>query len=468
MFLQSYQSGGKFLALLRKYFGTDGIRGLVGEFPITPEFFMRLGYSAGKVLCGNGNGMRPSILVGKDTRLSGYIFESALQAGLLAAGVDVYMTGPASTPAVAFLTKDMDFQAGVVISASHNSHEYNGIKFFGYDGSKISEHLEKKIEQSIDVDNPLNLNEPQNLGKSYRASNFHMSYVDFCKNTFPGKYSLKEFRLVVDCANGATYNVAEDIFKSLGAEVVLINAKPNGFNINEGCGSLHPESLIKALQRYDGDIGIAFDGDGDRVLMADRNGKIYEGDQLLYIIAMHRKSLDALGGGVVGTLMTNLGLENAFKDQGILFERVGVGDRYVLEKISERGWLLGGENSGHLICLDKHSTGDGIVSSLQVLAALCFSGCSLEESCVNLHKVPQVLINVPVPPGFNFEQNNDITQSIIAMQKDLGGDGRVLVRASGTESVVRVMVEAGSAEVTQNCAKSLAELIRIKAKGNPS
>ena len=453
------------MAELRNYFGTDGIRGLVGTFPLTPEFFMRLGYSAGKVLCGSHNDKRPSVLVGKDTRLSGYIFESALQSGFLAAGVDVYMTGPVSTPAIAFLTRDMDCQAGVVISASHNSHEYNGIKFFAHDGSKISDNLEKKIEQHIESFSSLNLNNPQNLGKSFRALNSHNSYIRFCKNTFPSEYDLKGLKLIIDCANGATYNVAKDIFTSLGAEVVLINANPDGFNINESCGSLHPGSLIKAVKRYKGDIGIAFDGDGDRVLMVDRNGKVYEGDQLLYIIAMHRASLGTLGGGVVGTLMSNLGLENAFRKHGILFERVGVGDRYVLEKISQRGWLLGGENSGHIICLDKHSTGDGLVSSLQVLAALCFSRQSLEESCVGLHRVPHVLINVPVPPEYNFEQDNEITKSIVKIQKTLGEDGRVLVRASGTETLVRVMVEAKDLDVTQNSAEYLAGIIRSRVEG---
>ena len=325
--------------------------------------------------------------MGKDTRISGYIFESAFQAGLLAAGVDVFLSGPLSTPGVAFITREMNFTAGAVISASHNSYEHNGIKFFEGNGSKLSDDIEQKIEEALEDEAVMEFSVQQALGKSKRAISCQEGYIHFCINSFPSGYSLKGINLVVDCANGATYNVAEKVFRGLGANVNLINADPNGFNINENCGSLYPSGLAVSVVKHKADMGIAFDGDGDRVVFVDGSGQVFDGDKLLYIIAKHRQSQNALKGGVVGTLMTNLGLENAFRKSNINFERTKVGDRYVLERLHSLGWDLGGESSGHIICLDKHSTGDGVVSALQVLASVVFSGHSLGSLCADIKQI---------------------------------------------------------------------------------
>ncbi len=451
------------IKMQRNYFGTDGIRGRVGTYPIKPDFFMRLGFAAGRVLGAThlpAGRDRPAVLVGKDTRISGYIFESALQAGLLAAGVDVFLSGPLSTPGVAFMTREMNFTAGAVISASHNSYEHNGIKFFEKNGRKLSDDTEQKIEEALEDEFVMEFSGQQALGKSKRASRCQEEYIYFCINSFPAGYSLKGINVVVDCANGATYNVAEKVFRGLGANVHLINADPNGFNINENCGSLYPKRLAVSVLKHKADLGIAFDGDGDRVVFVDGCGHVFDGDKLLYIIAKHRQSQNALKGGIVGTLMTNLGLENAFRKCNINFERTKVGDRYVLERLHSLGWDLGGESSGHIICLDKHSTGDGIVSALQVLASVVFSGHSLRALCADIKEVPQVLISEPVNPGYDFEQDADLSRARQEFRKAMGDSGRLILRASGTEDVVRIMVEGLDADFTKKAANSLAKIIR--------
>jgi phosphoglucosamine mutase len=449
----------------RKYFGTDGVRGRVGESPITPDFVMRLGYAAGKVLAAERDlpdGEHASVLIGKDTRISGYMLESALQAGLSAAGVDIYLAGPMPTPAVAYLTRALRLQAGIVISASHNPFEDNGIKFFSADGNKLPDEIELAIEARLD--RPLDIMPSAQLGKARRLNDAAGRYIEFCKSTFPNHLDLRGLKLVVDCAHGATYHIATHVFHELGAEVTAIGAQPDGININQDCGATHPQALTQAVKAHRAHLGIAFDGDGDRLMMADENGKIYDGDQLLFVIAQYRNKLKLLKGGVAGTLMTNLGMEQALAALGIPFARAAVGDRYVLEKLLEQGWQLGGENSGHIICLDKHTTGDGIVSALQVLHALKAEGRGLAQLCAGMHLYPQVLVNVKTRTGFEFETDHKIAGALEATRASLGDRGRVLLRASGTEPVIRVMVEGEGRDFISELAQSLANTIREQTR----
>jgi len=449
----------------RKYFGTDGIRGRVGEAPITPDFVMRLGYAAGRVLTSIdshlGQGTHPSVLIGKDTRISGYMLESALQAGLSAAGVDVLLTGPMPTPGVAYLTRALRAQAGIVISASHNPFEDNGIKFFSAEGTKLPDTIEHAIE--AELDKPMQVMESSKLGKARRIDDAGGRYVEFCKSTFPNALDLRGLKIVLDCAHGATYHVAPPVFHELGAEIIAISNQPDGLNINHECGSTHPQALCKEVLEHKADLGIAFDGDGDRVIMADSNGKLLDGDQLLYIIAMDRQQRNGLTGGVVGTLMTNLALEHAFAAARIPFVRAKVGDRYVLELMNEQGWQLGGENSGHILCLDKHSSGDGIISALQVLHAVRARANTLGELAAGLTLYPQVLINVKIKQRIDLDGNQALQQAVQAAESDLDGNGRVLLRASGTEPKIRVMVEGQSRQQVQMLAERIAETVRQAA-----
>jgi phosphoglucosamine mutase len=445
--------------MTRKYFGTDGVRGLVGTNPITPDFVMRLGYAAGKVLASGGNA-RPTVLIGKDTRISGYMLEAALQAGLTAAGVDVLLTGPIPTPAVAYLTRALRLQAGVVISASHNAYHDNGIKFFSDRGNKLPDAVELAIEAAIDE--PMQCVSPDKLGRARRIDDAQGRYIEFCKSTFPNELDLRGIKIVVDCAHGAAYHIAPHVLHELGAEVVPIGNQPNGFNINDGCGATAPKALAAAVLQHDADIGIALDGDADRLIMVDAKGQIYNGDQLLYVMVKDRISTGHLvagaevGGGVVGTLMTNMALELRLQQANIGFARAKVGDRYVLEVMQERGWNLGGEGSGHLLCLDKHTTGDGIVSALQVLSGLKRSGQTLAQATEDLVLFPQTLINVKVAPGTKWQDNAALVAEKAAVELELGQRGRVLIRASGTEPLIRVMVEAQDSSMAQSCAKRMA------------
>ena len=449
----------------RKYFGTDGIRGRVGEAPITPDFVMRLGYAAGRVLTSIDSHLakdaHPSVLIGKDTRISGYMLEAALEAGLSAAGVDVLLTGPMPTPAVAYLTRALRAQAGIVISASHNPFEDNGIKFFSAEGTKLPDTIEHAIE--AELDKPMQVMESSRLGKARRIDDAGGRYVEFCKSTFPNALDLRGLKIVLDCAHGATYHVAPPVFHELGAEIIAISNQPDGLNINHECGSTHPQALCKAVVEHKADLGIAFDGDGDRVMMADGNGKLLDGDQLLYIIAMHRQQRNDLAGGVVGTLMTNLALEQAFAAARIPFVRAKVGDRYVLEQMNEQGWQLGGENSGHILCLDKHSSGDGIIAALQVLYALRASNKALAELGAGVNLYPQVLINVRVKQQIDLKKNTALQAAVKSAEAELNGSGRVLLRASGTEPKIRVMVEGSSREQVQGLAERIAEVVREAA-----
>jgi phosphoglucosamine mutase len=448
----------------RKYFGTDGVRGRVGEPPITPEFVMHLGYAAGKVLAAGRKlpkSEHAGVLIGKDTRISGYMLESALQAGLSAAGVDTYLAGPMPTPAVAYLTRALRLQAGIVISASHNPFEDNGIKFFSGDGNKLPDEIEHAIEARLDA--PVEVMPSADLGKARRINDAAGRYIEFCKSTFPTDLELRGLKLVVDCAHGATYHIAQHVFHELGADVTAIGVQPDGININRDSGATHPRALAAAVKAHKAHLGIAFDGDGDRLVMADEKGRVYDGDQLLYVIARFRKSQGLLKGGVVGTLMTNLGMEQGLDRLGIPFERAAVGDRYVLERMLARGWQLGGENSGHIICLDKHTTGDGIVSALQVLHALQAQGRSLAALCRDVRLHPQVLVNVKTRRGFDFGADARIRSALQATQDRLAGKGRVLLRASGTEPVIRVMVEGEGRASISALAHSLAEVIRARA-----
>ncbi|HKQ26097.1 MAG TPA: phosphoglucosamine mutase [Burkholderiales bacterium] len=448
----------------RKYFGTDGVRGRVGELPITPDLVMRLGYAAGKVLAAERvlpSGEHAAVLIGKDTRISGYMLESALQAGLSAAGVDIYLSGPMPTPAVAYLTRALRLQAGIVISASHNPFEDNGIKFFSADGNKLPDSVEHSIEARLDE--PLETMPSAQLGKARRIDDAAGRYIEFCKSTFPNDLDLRGVRLVVDCAHGATYHVAAHVFHELGADVTSIGNHPDGLNINRECGATHPEALAAAVKANRAHLGIAFDGDGDRLVMADHEGRLYDGDQLLYVIARFRHKRGTLKGGVAGTLMTNLGMEHALAELGVPFTRAAVGDRYVLELLIENQWQLGGENSGHIICLDKHTTGDAIISALQVLHALRAGSRPLADLCGDLRMYPQVLVNVKVRKGFDLQGNDQVQAALKATENRLKGTGRVLLRASGTEPVIRVMVEGeGRKQITQ-LADALADTIRTQA-----
>ena len=437
----------------RKYFGTDGIRGTVGEAPITPEFVLRLGHAAGRVLARATTGSRPTVLIGKDTRVSGYMLEAALEAGFASAGVDTVLCGPLPTPAVAYLTRAQRLSAGVVISASHNPYPDNGIKFFSALGKKLADDVESQIE--AEIDRPLACVDSHGLGKARRLDDAAGRYIEFCKSTFPGSLDLRGMKLVVDCAHGAAYHVAPAVFHELGAEVVPIGVEPNGFNINDGVGAVHPEALVHMGHESDADLGIGVDGDADRLVLVDRGGRQYNGDQLLYVIVRDRMR-DGPVAGAVGTLMTNFALERRLAELKVPFARARVGDRYVLEMLEERGWSLGGEGSGHLLCLDRHTTGDGIVSALQVLAAMRRSGRSLAQLTEDLPLMPQSLVNVRLANGFDWQRHAPLQAALEQVQRELDGQGRVLIRPSGTEPLLRVMVEAGSEASAQALARRLA------------
>jgi len=444
----------------RKYFGTDGVRGRVGQAPITPDFVMRLGYAAGKVLLENvgmAAGERPSVLIGKDTRLSGYMLESALEAGFAAAGVDVCLVGPLPTPAVAYLTRALRLQAGIVISASHNPYYDNGIKFFSAQGTKLPDDIEQAIEALIDQ--PMTCVAPANLGRARRIDDARGRYIEFCKSTFPNDLDLRGLKIVVDCAHGAAYHTAPDVFHELGAEVISIGAQPNGLNINDGFGATAPKALCEAVLAHGADLGVALDGDADRIQMVDAKGCLYDGDQLLYAIVRSRARHGKVA-GVAGTLMTNLALEHALARLEIPFGRAAVGDRYVVEMLNENGWLYGGENSGHILALDRHTTGDGTVAALQVLAALREAGGSLRELLGGLVLYPQKLINVPIIKGFSWRADPAIQGGLQAVEQRMAGRGRVLLRASGTEPLLRVMVEGEDAALVLSAAEELADIVR--------
>jgi len=438
----------------RKYFGTDGVRGEVGQFPITPDFVLRLGYAAGKVLVDHERQEHPTVIIGKDTRISGYMLEAALQAGLTAAGVNVLLTGPLPTPGIAYLTRALRLSAGVMISASHNPYQDNGIKFFAEGGKKLDDALEREIEAMLD--SPMQTSPSRELGRARRIDGAADRYIEFCKSTFPNERNLKGLKLVVDCAHGATYHIAPKVFHELGAEVITIGGEPNGYNINDGVGATHTEAISQAVLQHGADLGISLDGDGDRLMMADRHGKVYDGDQLIYVIAKARAARGQLGGGVVGTVMTNLAMELALQQQGIAFGRAKVGDRYVLELLHENGWQVGGEASGHVLCLDKHTTGDGIISSLQVLAALAELDSDLAAICNDWQPFPQKMINVRLN-GQDWQAAS--AAKYAEAQQALAGRGRVVLRPSGTEPVVRVMVEADELALAEQWAGQIAAAI---------
>ena len=445
----------------KQYFGTDGIRGKVGDHPITPEFMLRLGYAAGKVLTSANNnlakGAHPAVLIGKDTRISGYMLEAALEAGLSAAGVDVLLTGPMPTPAVAYLTRALRAQAGIVISASHNPYYDNGIKFFSSQGSKLPDDIEHAIE--AELDNTMQVMESAKLGKARRIDDAAGRYVEFCKSTFPNELDLRGLKIVLDCAHGATYHVAPPVFHELGAELVLIGNKPDGLNINEKVGSTHPQALQQAVLEHQADLGIAFDGDGDRVMMVDAAGCLLDGDQLLYIIALGLYGKGKLKGGVAGTLMTNLALEHALQKHQIPFARAKVGDRYVLELLNQKNWQLGGENSGHILTLDKTTSGDAIIAALQVLHIVKLSGKTLTELGDALTLYPQVLINITTKTKLDLNLE-PIQHAVKQAELELNGKGRVLLRASGTEPKIRVMVEGEDGVLVQKLAENIAEVVQ--------
>lgn len=426
----------------RKYFGTDGIRGEVGGSVINAEFALRLGYAAGRVLAEKHPSRgRPAVLIGKDTRLSGYMLESAMEAGLSAAGIDVFLAGPLPTPGVAYLTRALRLVAGVVISASHNLFQDNGIKFFSSDGMKLPDDIELKIEQAIDQ--PLGCVGSRELGRAQRIDDAAGRYIEFCKSTFPNEMDLLGLSVVVDAAHGAAYHIAPHVFRELGADVTAIGCQPDGFNINDGVGATNPERLIQEVRERGADIGIALDGDADRLQVVDKHGRLFNGDELLYVIVRDRM-MQAPVGGVVGTLMTNFGLERQLRTLGVPFERAAVGDRYVLERLREKGWLYGGESSGHLLCLDRHTTGDGIIAALQVLTAMQRQNKSLADLISDLRMYPQILVNVPLEPGIDWRHHAGLQQAQKHVEHSLGDRGRVLIRASGTEPKLRLMVEAES------------------------
>lgn len=438
----------------RRYFGTDGIRGRVGAAPMTPDFVLRLGWAAGRVLAGDG---RRLVLVGKDTRISGYMFESVLESGLSAAGVNTRLIGPMPTPGVAYLTRTFRANAGIVISASHNPYYDNGIKFFSAQGSKLPDPVEAAIEAEIERE--MSVVDSAELGKVERVPDATGRYIEFCKSTVPFGTSLHGVKVVVDCANGATYQVAPAVFAELGATVISICDEPDGLNINAGCGSTNPGRLADAVLGQHADLGIALDGDGDRVIMVDGSGEMIDGDDLLFILARARIRRNELVGGVAGTLMSNLGLEHALQRMGVEFARAAVGDRYVLEMLQSRGWQLGGETSGHLICLDRQTTGDGIIAALEVLVETVATGRSLHELRADLIKYPQVLINVPLREGFDSSKNEGVAEAVRDVEATLGTEGRVLLRASGTEPLLRVMVEGREARTVRHLAEQLAAVV---------
>ena len=443
----------------RRYFGTDGIRGTVGVAPITPDFVLRLGAAAGRVFARDrgDDATRPTVLIGKDTRVSGYMLEAALEAGFASAGVDTVLCGPLPTPAVAYLTRAQRLDAGVVISASHNPYPDNGIKFFSAQGKKLADEIEAQIEAELEA--PLGCVDSRRLGKARRLDDAAGRYVEFCKSTFPHHLDLKGMKIVVDCAHGAGYHVAPEVFHELGAEIVAVGANPNGFNINDGVGAVHGDHLAQAVRLQSADLGIALDGDADRVLIADGQARVYNGDELLYVILRDRM-LKGKVEGAVGTLMTNFALERRLQELSVPFARAKVGDRYVLEMLEDKGWLYGGEGSGHLLCLDKHTTGDGIVSGLQVLAAMRRSGKSLAELTADLSLLPQVLINVQMANGFDWKSHAALQVAVSAAEAELAGRGRVLIRAAGTEPVLRVMVEAQREPTARTLADRIAAAVR--------
>jgi phosphoglucosamine mutase len=446
------ESGGA--GLSRKYFGTDGIRGRVGKFPITPEFCLRLGWAAGRVFSRAGEG---HVLIGKDTRISGYMLESVLESGLASAGTNVSLLGPMPTPAVAYLTRTLRADAGIVISASHNGYQDNGIKFFDRNGDKLPDEIELEIE--AELEQPMACVDSDRIGKAYRIGDAPGRYIEFCKATVSRGFSLRGLRIVLDCAHGATYHVAPRVFEELGADTVVIGNQPNGTNINENCGSTHPHALAARVRETSADLGIAFDGDGDRVMMVDAEGELVDGDELLYIIARHRKAQGFLRGGVVGTLMSNFGLERALAELEIPFRRASVGDRHVLEALKASGWQVGGESSGHIVCLDLTTTGDGIVAALQALMPLVEEGRSLRELRSGMTKLPQMMINVQVADPRTRAASPEVAAAAERCAARLAGRGRVVIRPSGTEPVVRVMVEGEADGEVRSIAGELAALV---------
>lgn len=439
--------------MARKYFGTDGVRGTVGQFPITPDFVLKLGWAAGKVLAAHGGS---KILIGKDTRVSGYMFESALEAGISAAGVDVRLLGPLPTPGIAYLTRTLSAQAGIVISASHNAYTDNGIKFFGADGRKLNDEIEQEIEKLLDEE--MSVVATDQIGKVRRIDDARGRYIEFCKSTAPG-LDLRGMKVVVDTANGAAYHIAPDVLEELGANVIAMANKPDGFNINRDCGSTHPELLQQRVIDEQADLGIALDGDADRLIMVDHTGKLVDGDQLLYVVARDRKETGADVAGVVGTLMSNFGLELALQALDIEFVRAKVGDRYVMEQLDQRGWLIGGESSGHLVCLDRTSTGDGTVSALQVLAALARRKQSLADAVADVALLPQTMINVRGANRDGFEDLPEVKAAMAEAEAKLAGSGRILLRPSGTEPLVRVMIEGKDPQQVESLCRELAEVV---------
>ena len=443
----------------RKYFGTDGVRGRVGKFPITPEFVMKLGWAAGRVLAAEGRGGK--VVIGKDTRISGYMFESALEAGLSAAGLDVRLLGPMPTPAIAYLTRTLHAQAGIVISASHNPYYDNGIKFFSAGGCKLPDEVELAIE--AELDKPMACVDSAELGKAKRIDDAAGRYIEFCKSTIGYDITFEGMKIVVDCANGATYHVAAPVFHERGAEVVTLGAEPDGLNINEQCGSTHPKALQVAVLQHGADVGIALDGDGDRLIMVDHKGEIVDGDELLYVIARARLATGQLGGGVVGTLMSNLGLEQGLAQQEIPFRRAKVGDRHVMAMLKQEGWSLGGESSGHILCLDRTTTGDGIVSAMQVLEAMVRGEKGLHDLKQGMPKYPQHMVNVPLTGKIDLDSADGVKHAVAEAEEELNGSGRVLLRPSGTEPVVRVMVEGRDMAQVERLAAQIAGAVESAA-----
>ena len=445
----------------RKYFGTDGIRGRVGQFPITPEFCLRLGWAVGRVFAQHG---RSQILIGKDTRISGYMLESVLESGLASAGVDVGLLGPMPTPAIAYLTRTLRADAGIVISASHNPYYDNGIKFFDGGGNKLPDAIELEIEAQLE--SKMICVSSDSLGRASRLPDAAGRYIEFCKATVDRGFRLKGLRVVLDCAHGATYHVAPGVFEELGADTIVMGAEPSGMNINDGCGSTHPELLVEKVREYRADVGIAFDGDGDRLMMVDQSGNVLDGDELLYIIAAHRLASNELTGGVVGTVMTNFGLERALDGLGVPFMRAQVGDRYVLEMMKAEGWVLGGESSGHIVCLDRTTTGDGVVAALQVLRAVVETGKTLDELRSGMQKAPQTMINVKVDDPKAVAVSDELLTAVAAKEAQLADRGRVLVRPSGTEPVLRVMVEGDDALEVKSICEELAYVAENSSLGD--
>ncbi len=443
--------------MTRKYFGTDGIRGRVGEFPITPDFVLKLGWAAGRVFAGQGANR---VIIGKDTRISGYMFESALEAGLSAAGVDVWLLGPMPTPAIAYLTRTFNACAGIVISASHNPYHDNGIKFFSSRGDKLPDDVELEIERMLDE--PLEVVEPDCLGKARRIEDAAGRYIEYCKATVGSGLDLSGLKIVVDGAHGATYHVGPAVFRELGATVDVIGVQPDGLNINKDVGSTHLDALRAEVVARDADLGIAFDGDGDRLMMVDHKGEVVDGDELIYITAAFRRARGELAGGVVGTVMSNLGMEKALSDLSIPFERAAVGDRYVNELLLKKGWQLGGESSGHMICRYVSTTGDGIVSALQVLRAVIEAGRSLHDLKSDMTKYPQVMINVRLPEKVDVSVNPAVAEALRAVEARLAGRGRVLLRPSGTEPLIRVMVEGEEYQEVADSCRELADIVEAQ------